>query len=739
METAVRNYTIKNMFMNLFKGRSDAFYDGKICVHRKLTADIFEHHLKGSLPIGIYPITDDQKVALGVIDIDNKNLNEVEAISKICKAYELKPHVEISKSKGYHVWLFFDQAIEAEIVYEVLHFSARKANLTNYETFPKQKKLNPGQLGNAINLPYFNHSYAETRVFVDLTSGRKMTLEEFMSSVQYTDSAKIHAIYNDKCHQQQAEKETFTKIRKMRPCVQKLLSQGASEGERDNAAFCIMLELKQCGVTKEQIEEILINWNRDKNNPPLTNSKSWLESKLKEINRGYRLNCTKGQFAELLKSKCIPDVCQYKKTKIPATTFLENESIITEIIYNPELNSCFQFAVYHKSTNKWEITPKIGDIDINTTIKQRSLITGGTVLLPNGLTEYESTSILYNQIKAFIHDYLDIEEKHEMLAACYVLFTYVYDDFSRLPYLRVIGEAGSGKTRFLEVIGDICYRRTSITGAASTSSLFRIIEAFHGTVIIDEADVKDSSTTANIIKVLTCGYKKGSPVVCVGPTFVKKVKVFQLETYSTYSPKILATRKKFRDEGIESRCLTIEMYKPMSRRIPIILPGEFYKRASELRNKLLLFRLRNKSKTKLHEEFVDDSLEPRLNEIILPVISIMPDENIRHVIADLMREYNSSLLKKRQGDDAVEVISLILKLRNDNGPRIYLKALINRYNEDKKEKDQISCKKMGNILRKGLQMEPERTCDGTYIRTDDPKIEYWQKRYGLQQAEKVLG
>ncbi len=39
----------------------------------------------------------------------------------------------------------------------------------------------------------------------------------------------------------------------------------------------------------------------------------------------------------------------------------------------------------------------------------------------------------------------------------YILLTYVYDNFPEIPYLRVIGDYGSGKSRFMRVVGSVCY------------------------------------------------------------------------------------------------------------------------------------------------------------------------------------------------------------------------------------------------------------------------------------------
>ena len=72
----------------------------------------------------------------------------------------------------------------------------------------------------------------------------------------------------------------------------------------------------------------------------------------------------------------------------------------------------------------------------------------------------------------------------------YVLLTWVYNRFSSIPYLRVIGDYGSGKTRLLQVL-NICYKSIIASGNASEAPIFRLIDRYGGTLIIDEAEFKE--------------------------------------------------------------------------------------------------------------------------------------------------------------------------------------------------------------------------------------------------------
>src|SRR5204863_8860180 len=99
------------------------------------------------------------------------------------------------------------------------------------------------------------------------------------------------------------------------------------------------------------------------------------------------------------------------------------------------------------------------------------------------------------------------------VASFYLLFTWVYDDFNELPYLRLRGDPGCGKTRFLLTVGSLCYKPIFASGASTVSPLFRLLDAIRGTLIIDEGDFRFSDEKAEIVKILNNGNARGFPVL----------------------------------------------------------------------------------------------------------------------------------------------------------------------------------------------------------------------------------
>jgi hypothetical protein len=93
------------------------------------------------------------------------------------------------------------------------------------------------------------------------------------------------------------------------------------------------------------------------------------------------------------------------------------------------------------------------------------------VLLPSEPQEYGSDAALLSEIESFIHRYVDVSPLFEKIACYYVLLTWIYDRFNELPYLRLRGEPGSGKTRFMLTVGSLCYKPIFASGVDGFTAL----------------------------------------------------------------------------------------------------------------------------------------------------------------------------------------------------------------------------------------------------------------------------
>ena len=347
----------------------------------------------------------------------------------------------------------------------------------------------------------------------------------------------------------------------------------------------------------------------------------------------------------------------------------------TFAIYNPA-NGAIDYANYFIDRSK-NIFPYPND----------DLILKGSVLLPTKADEYESESELFESVRKFIHKYLGVGAAHERLISLYVPFTWIYDCFTVLPYLRAIGDFGTGKSRYLKVIGSICYKPLTIVAAVGVAPLFRSIQRYQGTLVLDEANFKDSEVTAAIMQILNAGYEKGSPVIrCQEKNFSKII------ASQVYGPKILSSRSKWKDHALESRCISWESEhsdrlqkmgedrKPEE--VPLYLDESFDQEALALRNKLLMFRFRYYGPKIIDPKRLRHPVEPRISQILLPLSNMTNDPQILENINQLAKEMN----KQRADDRSVQIEARILQAIHDldegMGRKLYFKEICEKFNAD---------------------------------------------------------
>lgn len=363
---------------------------------------------------------------------------------------------------------------------------------------------------------------------------------------------------------------------------------------------------------------------------------------------------------------------------------------------------------------------------------RNNLLAHQVVLLPSEPQEYGSDTALLAEIESFIHRYVDVTPLFEKIACYYVLLTWVFDGFNELPYLRLRGEPGSGKTRFLLTVGSLCYKPIFASGASTVSPLFRILDSFRGTLVIDEGDFRLSDEQAEIVKILNNGNAKGFPVLRSEAT--GKSGEFNPRAYEVYGPKLIATRGFFKDRALESRCLTEETGgRALRDDLPISLPESFKDEAQSLRNKLLLYRFRNFRAKKPLADLADRAIEPRLNQIFLPLLSVVSDANDREELRALARRYHVEMISERGMDLEAQILEVIRDLRASEralSVKNITSWLSDRHGEDYERK--ITTRWVGSVIRKKLQLRPVRASAGYVIPPEEfSKVDRLYERYGI--------
>jgi hypothetical protein len=370
-----------------------------------------------------------------------------------------------------------------------------------------------------------------------------------------------------------------------------------------------------------------------------------------------------------------------------------------------------------------------------------NLIKNEVVLLPAVPLEYGSEQELLGEIVAFIHRYVDLRPAFEQIAAWYILLTWVYDAFNETPYLRLRGDWGSGKTRALLTLGSLCYKGFFASGASTVSPLFHILDRFGGTLILDEADFRFSDEKAEIIKILNNGNVRGVPVL---RTMMTRQREFNPQAFHVFGPKIVASRGSYHDQGLESRFITEEMVpRKLRPDIPINLPPAFKEEARELRSKLLLYRFRRRGEITLDQTLADPRLEPRFNQILLPLLSIAGNSDLRTLLRDAALNVQASLIAERgQSIEArvLEVLVELLSREQRTGVPVgsISKVVAERYSSEYARP--MTDRWIGGILRKRLNLRTYKS-NGVFVvsiaqRAD---IDRLCVRYGIEMPNGDVG
>lgn len=275
--------------------------------------------------------------------------------------------------------------------------------------------------------------------------------------------------------------------------------------------------------------------------------------------------------SEEIKQK-VEKVRKEKEHAQPTASAILADGSLAEMVYRPEENRT-TFCVSKDASLRYEPNLLAGGQRLVPYSPGNNLLRNEVVLFPSEAAEYESEQKLVEEIQSFIHCYVDVSPLFEQIASYYVLFSWVYDAFNELPYLRLRGDAGSGKTRFLLTVGSLCYKPIFASGVSTVSPLFRILDSMRGTLIVDEGDFRFSDEKAELVKILNNGNGSGFPVLRSESVSGRE---FSPKAYSVFGPKLIATRGYFQDRALESRCLTEEMGgRKLREDVPINLGNEY--------------------------------------------------------------------------------------------------------------------------------------------------------------------
>lgn len=253
------------LFHSLFVAREDAYAKKSndsgqpIAVRESLDGGVVTAHLMGDCRVATYLLVRESRTPFLVFDLDELSQKLVKRILKRLRRYKVHAYLEASKSRGFHIWVFFDKPAKAAGVREFANLILRGLEGRKIEIFPKQDEIADGHLGNCIFLPLFGADTGEGRtVFLNEDFVPHRNQWKFLESIRRTQRRLI----TNACRN---VKSGIAQVRK----PAEAMAGPITKGKRNVTLTSMAGTMRECGFSVEAIEAAVLTENELRCSPPL--------------------------------------------------------------------------------------------------------------------------------------------------------------------------------------------------------------------------------------------------------------------------------------------------------------------------------------------------------------------------------------------------------------------------------------------------------------------------------------
>lgn len=173
--------------------------------------------------------------------------------------------------------------------------------------------------------------------------------------------------------------------------------------------------------------------------------------------------------------------------------------------------------------------------------------------------------------------------------------------------------------------------------------------------------------------------------------------------------------------------------------IPLNLDDRFRAEALTLRNQLLLYRLRNFGAVRSLDRADDRGLEPRLEQIFGPLLSVVEDQSAVSRITRVLGKLNEDLTDERSETAEAQVLMVIREIVA-RGPdsRLAIQDIASeftaRYGEEYERR--VTPRWIGSLVRRRLGLKPNRSTGVFTLGPEEvAKLGALYARYGIEAEE----
>jgi hypothetical protein len=561
------------LFRSLFVAREDAHAtyarERIVALREPLSDGVLAAHLAGTCRVGTYLITANGKSPFLVIDVDVHEKSLVRTILKRLRAMKVTGYAERSKSKGFHIWVFFDKPLSSAAARAFAMLVLKGLENPKIEIFPKQDRVVDGGLGNCIWLPLFAP---------DAKTGRTVFLDKKLKPVrkQWRFLTKIRRVPRRRILSRIRNMEVSSERRSTRPvqspnaahvrlaaCAQAILFKGVDDGKRNVALFTLAKHLRNAGIEQERVEEFVANAN-EQCRPPVE------DREIRDIVRSVfrrkytSLGCENAFIASLCGDQC--PVKRHRKEGVGSSI----DEILSQAEAKPQIHPAQAFhdgKLYYGL----KVAPK-QHIWVNS---NRGAFTRDAIderfscdRLPTKsnweinsikrfLNERASVKpdVLFSNLRKFMIRKIHFTAPWQAtVVVLWVMGTYVHRVFDWYGYLWITSPGRrTGKTLLLEIISALAYNASSIMTDPTEAALFRDTALNASTQVLDEIESlrgADQEKRAGLMSMLNDGFKAGASIPRVN------MKAGTIEYHEVFCARALAGINRLAPT-LADRCIKI--------------------------------------------------------------------------------------------------------------------------------------------------------------------------------------
>jgi len=172
---------------------------------------------------------------------------------------------------------------------------------------------------------------------------------------------------------------------------------------------------------------------------------------------------------------------------------------------------------------------------------------------------------VYQKIEKELRYYFEFEEEGTYdVIICWAIGTYFHELFNFYPLLYLNAAKGSGKTKLLHFLHQICFN-SIFCQDPSDSTIFRLAHANKCTILIDEIEGVSKKDKSGLRSLLLGSPNKG---IIIPRSEQKNVKVksFDVKLFNLYGPRAIANITGI-DDVLEDRCITVILKRALNKQV----------------------------------------------------------------------------------------------------------------------------------------------------------------------------